>query len=249
MTLSNSLESIGSDVFRYCTSLESITIPDSVTSISVCTFEYCSSLTSVIIPESVTSIDIGAFDGCSSLTSVTIPKSVTYMGLCAFYACPNLDVVYYSGTEEEWENLINSKVDQYFSTESTNTNFHPTVICTGVPDSSDTTDTSDTDTFDNQGQNIYDDTPVVAIPAKWDDPDLGDIDGDGSVTPVDAHKALVAYASEQVGQDTGLTEDQMSLADVDDDGSVTPTDAHYMLVYYATQQVQEFVAWDIIILQ
>ncbi len=67
---------------------------------------------------------------------------------------------------------------------------------------------------------------------------LGDVDGDGSITAIDAHKVLVAYASEQVGQDTGLDENQMLLADVDGDGSVTAIDAHHILVYYATAQVR-----------
>ncbi len=75
----------------------------------------------------------------------------------------------------------------------------------------------------------------------------GDIDADGSITPFDARLALVAYASEQVGQDTGLTDDQMALADVDGDGVVTAVDAHYILVYYATEQVSTFVTWDAIL--
>ncbi len=75
----------------------------------------------------------------------------------------------------------------------------------------------------------------------------GDIDTDGAVTPVDAHLALVAYASEQVGLDTGLTEDQMAIADVDGNGVVNAIDAHYMLVYYATEQVDENVSWETIL--
>ncbi len=53
--------SIGSNAFRYCTSLTSVTIPNSVTSIGINAFEDCSSLTSVSIPNSVTSIESGAF--------------------------------------------------------------------------------------------------------------------------------------------------------------------------------------------
>ena len=37
-----------------------------------------------------------------NLTDIIIPKSVTKKEYAAFYSCDNLDVVYYGGTEEEW---------------------------------------------------------------------------------------------------------------------------------------------------
>ncbi len=67
---------------------------------------------------------------------------------------------------------------------------------------------------------------------------LCDVDGDGTVTPVDAHKALVAYASAQVNQPTGMTPLQRRAADANNNNEIDPTDAHLMLVYYATAQVQ-----------
>ncbi len=82
-----SVTSIGSQAFRYCSSLASITIPESVTSIGGFAFYYCSSLTSITIPESVTYIGDSAFRGCSSLTSITIPESVTSIGYEAFRYC------------------------------------------------------------------------------------------------------------------------------------------------------------------
>ena len=50
----------------------------------------------------MTSIGDGAFYGCSSLTSIEIPAGVTSIGSNAFDGCSNLEVIYYHGTEEEW---------------------------------------------------------------------------------------------------------------------------------------------------
>ena len=64
LTFDDTITSIGSNAFRYCTSLTSITIPDSVTSIGLEAFYNCTSLTSITIPDSVTSIVYDAFSGC-----------------------------------------------------------------------------------------------------------------------------------------------------------------------------------------
>ena len=61
---------IGLDAFSTC-SVTSLTIPDSVTSIGSVAFAYCSKLTSVTIPASVTSIGYYAFLNCSKLTSMS----------------------------------------------------------------------------------------------------------------------------------------------------------------------------------
>ena len=90
VTIGNSVTSIASDAFEYCTSLTSVTIGNSVTSIGDGAFGNCYSLTSVTIGNSVTSIGDGAFSGCDSLTSVTIPDSVTSIGDGAFSGCDSL---------------------------------------------------------------------------------------------------------------------------------------------------------------
>ena len=55
----NSVISIASYSFCYCTKLTSIAIPNSVTKIGECAFIYCEGLTSIVIPNSVTSIGDG----------------------------------------------------------------------------------------------------------------------------------------------------------------------------------------------
>ena len=66
------LTSIGSNAFRNCSNLTSVTIGNSVTSIGISAFSYCSKLTSITIPNSVTSIGIGVFEKCSSLTQLIL---------------------------------------------------------------------------------------------------------------------------------------------------------------------------------
>ncbi|MDY5076488.1 MAG: leucine-rich repeat domain-containing protein, partial [Paludibacteraceae bacterium] len=90
ITIPNSVTSIGSSAFEDCSALTTITIPNSVTSIGDYVFWGCSALTSITIPNSVTSIGTWAFRNCSSLTSITIPNSVTSIGYEAFHSCSSL---------------------------------------------------------------------------------------------------------------------------------------------------------------
>lgn len=105
VTIPDSVIIIGNYVFTYCESLTNVTIPDSVKAIGQYAFALCDNLTSITIPDSVTSISSGVFCYCTSLTSVTIPESVTLIGYYAFYDCSSLTDVYYSGTEEEWNDI------------------------------------------------------------------------------------------------------------------------------------------------
>ena len=93
VTIPDSVTTIGDAAFSGCSSLTSVTIGDSVTRIGNYTFEYCSSLTNVTISDSVTTIGSYAFYNCDSLTSITIPNSVTTIGSYAFHDCSSLTSV------------------------------------------------------------------------------------------------------------------------------------------------------------
>lgn len=69
-------------------------------------FSGCDGITSVMIGNSVTSIGYQAFYGCDSLTSVVIGDSVTSIRYQAFYGCDSLTTIYYSGTAEDWDNIL-----------------------------------------------------------------------------------------------------------------------------------------------
>ena len=93
VTIPNSVTSIGTNAFSFCSGLKTVTIPNSVTSIGTNAFSFCSGLKTVTIPNSVTSIGSGTFEGCTGLTEVTIPNSVTDIGDEAFYYCTGLKTV------------------------------------------------------------------------------------------------------------------------------------------------------------
>jgi hypothetical protein len=59
----------------------------------------------VVINNGVTTIGGWAFERCTCYTSVTIPDSVTTIGEWAFWECNSLTDVYYSGTEEQWNEV------------------------------------------------------------------------------------------------------------------------------------------------
>ena len=86
-----------------------------VMSIFESAFESCENITSVIIPENVTFIGSRAFYGCSGLKSIVIGKKVNYIGEASFGECTNLDIVYYAGTEEEWNNIEIGDLNHYLS--------------------------------------------------------------------------------------------------------------------------------------
>ena len=81
---------VGSNAFRGCSNLTSVTLGNSVTTIGDNAFNNCSSLASIDIPNSVTEIGEHAFDNCDGLTSVEIPSSVTHIGNNPFADCDNL---------------------------------------------------------------------------------------------------------------------------------------------------------------
>ena len=95
VNIPNSVQTIGTQVFQSCSSLETVTFQEtsSLTSIGNSVFYNCSGLTSVIIPNSVLTIDHSAFYNCYGLTSVTIPNSVLTIGNSAFEHCYGLTSV------------------------------------------------------------------------------------------------------------------------------------------------------------
>ena len=62
-------------------------------------------IVSILLPDSIISIGENAFYKCSRLKSVTIPYSVTSIGKWAFYRCIDLEDIYYTGSQSDWNRI------------------------------------------------------------------------------------------------------------------------------------------------
>ena len=76
-----SVTSIGTEAFRGCSGLSSVTIGSGVTSIGDRAFYYCSGLTSVTIGNSVKSIGDSAFGNCFGLKKVIVKDIAAWCGI------------------------------------------------------------------------------------------------------------------------------------------------------------------------
>jgi len=104
-------------------------IPNTVKNIGDYAFESLDSLTKIIIPEGVESIGNYSFD-FSGIEYIVLPKTIKYIGYRAFWYCQSLDIVYYTGTQADWNSisieeenteLKNATRYYYSSTEPTGT--------------------------------------------------------------------------------------------------------------------------------
>ncbi|MBR1528096.1 MAG: leucine-rich repeat domain-containing protein [Oscillospiraceae bacterium] len=122
----NAVSEMGEDVFYYCTSLQSITVPDGITMLTGAAFGNCTSLKRVTLPETLETIGSGCFYNCLQLDEITIPDSVTTINSNAFFNCPSLTTIrvsrnvttvgdyafgFYSGEEEEPQLLPDFELD------------------------------------------------------------------------------------------------------------------------------------------
>lgn len=113
---------IGESAFSECKSLKRIDIPDSVTKILPGAFAE-SDLEVIKFPHKMAHIEGQVFSRCVDLRSIYIPKHVTKIDCRSFSTCPNLRDIYYSGSEDRWNNRIKFVYQQQFN-ESINVHFN-----------------------------------------------------------------------------------------------------------------------------
>ena len=101
----NLLEHIGKYCFANCSNIENIYLPYSLKSMGEAVFYNCANLQKTNIPDSIKYIPAGSFSKCPKLEKVTLHNKIIAIEEYAFAGCDNLIDVYYSGIEEEWNEI------------------------------------------------------------------------------------------------------------------------------------------------
>ena len=131
-----SVTTIGYEIFRNCTSLTSIVVDEDNSNYksidgnlyskdgqTLIQYAIGKSNTTFEIPAGVTTIVAGAFQYCNNLTSIVIPDSVTTIGERAFAYCDSLTDVYFTGTEEEWSQIVIDWDNEYLTNATIHYNY------------------------------------------------------------------------------------------------------------------------------
>ena len=109
LNLGKGLQTLKYGAFQNCTSLQSVTIPSTLqsadTSYSNGPFQGCTGLTTVQISEGASALGYAMFSGCTKLSQIVIPRSIIFVPDSCSYNCNALDVVYYRGSEAEWNEI------------------------------------------------------------------------------------------------------------------------------------------------
>lgn len=103
--LGSRVQYIGVSAFNDCANLAAIEFPDSLMYIDTYAFSYALSLTSVRLGSSVKYVGDSSFYCCTLLSTLYIPRSCVTFEPYTFADCYGLELVFYEGTEEEFNAL------------------------------------------------------------------------------------------------------------------------------------------------
>lgn len=90
VTLPNTVTTMGTGVFQYCSQLESANIPTGVTKVPGSTFYECQKLTDVTLHNGITEIGSSAFYNSKLLATLALSNQITKIGSSAFSGCESL---------------------------------------------------------------------------------------------------------------------------------------------------------------
>ena len=170
-------------------------------------FANCELLPSLVFPDSLKSIGLSAFSNCKAIETITFGTGELTIGAYAFENCTLLTEV----TIPMNVVSIGRNAFAFRETDSTETTHTVKINChlgsAGVDYS------------------VKNNAPVYIIELDRTINSFGDIDNSGSVTTVDARKAL-RIAS---GMDLTVTEDMLFLADLNQNGYIDLEDADIIL--------------------
>ncbi len=201
VTLPNGLVSIGNNAFRY-TNIASISLPSTLRTIGESAFEDCYKVTSIVIPEGVEKIGHYAFYDMTKLERITLPSTLKEIGSCILQRDGKLTTVVSNISVPFAVNDDTFIYKSQWNSETKQYDYSPSPAKLLVP----------------KGKvAIYQNT------AGWNwftgISELGDANGDGSVTITDA----VGVVNKILGN--ASTDFNDLEADVNQDGKITITDA------------------------
>ena len=104
ITIPKTVEEIGTSAFTHCSNLTSVIFEDDseLEEIEDDVFEYCSSLQTITLPDDLDEIGDEAFKNCSSLQTITIPQNIKEIPDACFEDCTNLrTVIFADGSQLE----------------------------------------------------------------------------------------------------------------------------------------------------
>ncbi len=120
VVIADSVETIDDYAFYGCSLLKDVTFGNSIKTIGYESFYLCSNLTNAVLPDSLTTIEDSAFKYCVQMAFVKFGENISTIGYAAFNQCSGLTVVYYAGSEEQWNTI---SIGDY-NTRLTNAKFH-----------------------------------------------------------------------------------------------------------------------------
>ncbi|MCH5209199.1 MAG: leucine-rich repeat domain-containing protein, partial [Oscillospiraceae bacterium] len=160
----NPLVIVNNVLYDATTAKGDVVIPDGITSISEAAF-FKSGITSVKIPDGVTTISYYVFNFCENLKSIAIPKSVTTISQDSFLGCTSLTDIYYTGSEEEWNQIsIGTRNEALFNA---TVHYNSTAPETPEVTEPETPDVAEPDEFESNGVKATADDGVIPAGAVF----------------------------------------------------------------------------------
>lgn len=108
VTVSEGVEVIGYFAFQCCENLTEVIINGS-TVIGPNAFSECTNLDKLVISDQVKKIEDSSFAYCVNLKTVILGSGIQTISEYAFFHADSLSAVYYTGTEEQWNEIIISE--------------------------------------------------------------------------------------------------------------------------------------------
>lgn len=232
----SNLERIGSYAFRGCSNLTgTVTLPASLSRIGDSAFQNCDGIDGISIDTLATVIPPYFCYDCEKLSTAFIGENINEISDYAFAHCPSLSYVVIPA---EVETISDSAFDSDVVTLGvyTNSYAHQYAIDNEIPfillDAPIPTEPP-TEPEPTEAPTEETTVPATEAPTEVSVKYLGDVDGDGTVTSIDATliQRHLCYIK------TMISDEMIMMGDVDDDGIISIIDVSFIMRYLATIEV------------